>query len=215
MKLLHRFAGLGLAALCGALLAGCLFHGQPAEEPVFSDTGFQAAAATEATNAQADETGPGLHVGELINVTFSDLPTQIPPYEGRILEDGTITLIYNQTFTATNVTTSQLQEDIYKRYVPKYFPHLTVTVSVKDRFFYVQGEVHNQNRFPYLDKITVMGAITAAGGFTDFAKQTNVRVIRSNGRVEKVNCKKASHDPALDLPIYPGDRIVVPRRIFF
>ncbi len=60
----------------------------------------------------------------------------------------------------------------------------------------------------------VTQAIQSAGDFTDFADQREVRVIRANGRVEIVDCKAALEDPSKDLPVYPGDNIVVERRIF-
>jgi protein involved in polysaccharide export with SLBB domain len=58
----------------------------------------------------------------------------------------------------------------------------------------------------------VLSAIDAAGGFTEFAKRSGVIVTRgSNKRQMTVDAKKAIVDPKLNLPLYPGDSVYVPR----
>ena len=98
--------------------------------------------------------------------------------------------------------------------MPKYYVRLTVTVSSPQRVFYVGGEVKQPGRQLYVGETTVTKAIQAAGDFTDFANRNKVWLIRSNGERIKVNCIKALQDPTLDPPVYPGDQIQVPRRIF-
>ena len=88
----------------------------------------------------------GLRVGDLLSVTFSDLVNPVPPFEGRIKEDGTITLILNRTFVAVGKTIVELEKEIRDRYVPKLFVNLTATVRVHDRFFYVDGQVKQPSR---------------------------------------------------------------------
>jgi len=56
-------------------------------------------------------------------------------------------------------------------------------------------------------------AISVAGGFTDFAKRTKVQLTH-NGKTQIINVDKAIRDPRLDVPVYPGDTIYVPRRLF-
>ena len=80
--------------------------------------------------------------------------------------------------------------------------------------FYVGGEVKNQGRISYIGPITVLKAIQSAGDFTDFAQRKRVKLTRLNGKTETINCIKAREDPRLDLPVFPGDTIHVPRRIF-
>lgn len=155
-----------------------------------------------------------LRAGELLTVNFTDVSPALLPFQGRIREDGKITLMMSQEFDAAGKTVTELEKDIHDRYVPRYFVNLTSTVKAEDRFFYVDGQVKNPSRQPYLGHITVLGAIAAATGFTDFAKQTSVQVLRANGKIEVVNCKRARKNPKLDLPIYPGDRIIVPRRFW-
>ena len=86
-------------------------------------------------------------------------------------------------------------------------------MNFKSRFFFVTGEVRGPNRYEYSTDLTVLKAITTAGGFTDYAKPSAVVVTRANGEQSKVDCKKAKSNPKLDLPIYPGDQVTVPRRL--
>ena len=95
---------------------------------------------------------------------------------------------------------------------PGYFKFLTVTVVPKDQFYFVGGEVRSPNRFQYVGTTTVTRAIQSAGDFTDFARKTKVELIRVDGRIETVDCVKAWKNPSLDLQVFPGDTIKVPRR---
>jgi protein involved in polysaccharide export with SLBB domain len=169
------------------------------------------------TGGSKDTTGSdipptALRPGEALMVTFTDTVTTIQPFEGRIREDGTVTLMENQQFTAAGKTAGQLEKEIRERYVPRYFVKMTVTVRSLDRYFYVNGYVRMPNRYEYRGDITLSGAIAAAGGFTEFANKTKVRITRANNRTVIVNLEKALDDPTLDVQIYPGDRIQVPRK---
>jgi polysaccharide export outer membrane protein len=106
----------------------------------------------------------------------------------------------------------ELQKILQERY-NKYFRNLTVTVLTESRYFFVDGEVRIPSRLPYSGAITVTKALAAAGGFTDFAKRSKVRLIRANGEKHTIDYDKALRKAVLDLPVHPGDQIVVPRRI--
>ena len=77
----------------------------------------------------------------------------------------------------------------------------------------VGGEVKAPQRVPYTPDLTVLAAINAAGGFSPFADQHKVRLLRSDG-VMVIDVRKARATPALDIPVEPGDRIEVPQTIF-
>ena len=200
------WSGRGLwVAVCGWVCAGWLLSGCQTGEPAFPQPG----------DVPTTGFAPiGLRAGELLTVTFSDLVNPVLPFEGRIKEDGNITLLLNQTFTAAGKTIAELEKDIRDRYVPRLFVNLTATIRVHDRFFYVNGEVRQPSRQEYRSDITVLGAVAAAGGFTDFASPKKVQVIRANNQKVKVNCEKAKENPELDLPIYPNDRVIVPKRFW-
>lgn len=155
-----------------------------------------------------------LHVGDTVVISFDGLPDPIPSQEKTINEDGTITLADIGSVMAAGQTTGELEAAIYVRYVPKYYKHLTVTVKAGDRVFYVNGEVNNKGRQVYVGQITVTKAITSASGYTEFANHKNVLLIRANGQRYKIDCDRITQGEAPDPPVYPGDQIIVNRRLF-
>ena len=163
------------------------------------------------------QTTSKLGVGDLLTVNFSDVPKDSMPHEQqhRIGDDGLITLPLNVQVTAAAKTPTQLQQEIRKAYVPKYFVNLTVVVKAQDRFVYVDGEVKVPNRQFHIDGLTVLRAISTAGGFTDFANRKKIEVRRSQGgKTEIVNWFKALKNPKLDPPLYVNDQVYVHRGIW-
>lgn len=158
-----------------------------------------------------------LRAGDLVRVTFSDIPQPMQPVEIRLPADGRITLPYNVTVIAVNKSVSQLQEEIRNAYVPKWFVRLTVNIITEERFYFVGGEVKSPQRQPYFgENMTVLRAIDSVGGFTDFANRRKIELRRAaDGKVYKIDWNKAVRNPSLDLPVYPNDHITVPRRVFF
>lgn len=224
MKLFWSLSRLKWSAL-GLLGTVLIFSGcsSPSDEILFSDnpappsaqTGSQAGTgATPADVTSSDLTAARFHVGDTVTVDFSGTVDTIPEHIEPIKEDGTITLSLIGPVRALGKTAGELQNEIHDLYVPKYYVRLTVTVSSPQRVFYVGGEVKQPGRQLYVGETTVTKAIQAAGDFTDFANRNKVILIRSNGERIKVNCNKALQDPTLDPPVYPGDQIQVPRRIF-
>ena len=156
-----------------------------------------------------------LEPGNQITITFSGLSTIPVPYICRIREDGTISPPYlKNPVTAAGKTIGELESELEQAYVPDIYKTINVTSKTADRFFYVGGEVRQPSRQIFIGRITVTQAIQSAGDFTDFADQRSVRVIRASGEVDIVDCKAALDDPTKDLTVYPGDNIVVERRLF-
>jgi protein involved in polysaccharide export with SLBB domain len=217
---LMKFFGRGIAGLAlllvGILLMGCQ---SPKDNLQFNalNPGVTPSTADLTNNAPppADPTGTILHVNEAITVSFADTPTPILPMEDTIKEDGSITLIYHEKFQAAGKTVGALQEEIRERYVPQYFKYLTPSIKTGDRFYNVGGEVRAPGRQAYVTTMTVLRAIDTGGGFTDFAAKTRVKLTRAGGKkVINVNCVKARSHPELDLEVFPGDIVYVPKRIF-
>ena len=105
-----------------------------------------------------------------------------------------------------------MQKDVRDSYVPKFYTQtLNVTVRAQERFIYVGGEVKANSRYPWVEGMTVVKAIQNAGGLTDYAKASKVRVTRQQ-KTFTVNYTKALENPSLDVPVYPDDTINVPRR---
>ena len=154
------------------------------------------------------------HVGDTIVVTLSGVPVDIPPHQEPIKEDGTITMPDIGKVQAAGKTAGELQNAIHDLYVPRYYTHITVTVNIGDRVYYVSGEVKTPGRLVYVGQTTVNQAITSAGDFTDFANHKNVTLIRVNGDRMKINVDRVRNGRAEDPAVYPGDQIIVPRRIW-
>jgi polysaccharide export outer membrane protein len=83
------------------------------------------------------------------------------------------------------------------------------TIYVPSLVYYVTGEVKSAGRFPYDDEnMTILKAVTTAGGFSDKASARGTYIIREEeGSKQKI---KAS----LDTLVRPGDTIVVPESWF-
>jgi protein involved in polysaccharide export with SLBB domain len=156
-----------------------------------------------------------LRIGDKVKVELSGIPDRMEPMDRDIKEDGSINLPFIGSIAAEGKTPSQLEKDIKADYEPKWFLHVTVTVTPTARFFYVMGMVNNTGstgRILYAGPITVLGAIAAAGDFNPFADKKHVQITRVGGKIEIVNCVKALKHPELDLMVYPGDKITVPHR---
>ena len=83
----------------------------------------------------------------------------------------------------------------------------------------VLGAVKTPGVIQYKEGMTVLDAILNAGGFTEFAKQNGVIVVRKEGnevRNLEVELKAAIKEGEIsnDLPLKPGDRIIVKTGIF-
>ena len=211
MKLFGRIAGMWAVMILGLSLLGCATDAPP-KTGSFTEPVSEKTTGSVGAKADADLSSGRIHVGDEVTVNVTDTPTQILPVNLTVKEDGSITLMYNQNFIAAGKTSGELQEEIRSRYVPKFYKYLTISVHLQDRYFSVGGEVKLSGRFPYSGKITVLQAINTAGGFTDFSSKTHVKLIRSNGSQQEINCKQAIKNPKLDLEIFPGDQLYVPKR---
>lgn len=194
-----------LLLLVTLMVNGCATVGDTGSVPSGSDAG------TPPVQGNPQEGAVVLRVGDLIVITFQNAP-DLSNFEERIKEDGSITLKHIGSMKAAGKTRGQLQQDIQTAYVPKYYPNLVATIKTEDRYFFVGGDVKLPNRYVYAGQQTVLGSIDTAGGFTEFGKKTKVLLTRANGKKITVNCEKAQKNAELDLPVYPGDRIFVPRR---
>ena len=82
------------------------------------------------------------------------------------------------------------------------------TINIPALYLYVSGEVKSAGRFTYEKDMTVLQAVTTAGGFSDKAAPKRTNVIRAgSGSKQQLRVK-------LDDPIQPGDTIVVPESWF-
>jgi len=212
LRLLGLWVGAAGIALCGLIITGCGSDGSQQ----FADLSPNGAPETGAAS-------PGeaplyaaavIHAGEAVEVTFTDLTPAVAPIDLRVKDDGTITLLFNETFSAVGKTTVELEKEVRARYVPKYYVNLTVTIRQLEQYYFVGGQVKAPNRYPYAGPTTVTKAIQSAGDFTDFANKKKIKLTRPDGTSSIVDWFKAQNDPRLDPPVFPVDKITVPQRIW-
>jgi polysaccharide biosynthesis/export protein len=95
-------------------------------------------------------------------------------------------------------------------------PQVTVIVTaINSQRVFVLGEVLRAGAFPLLPGMTVLQALSSAGGFTTFAGVKKIRVVRSrNGRQVELpfNYREVlkGDKPGQNIKLEPGDTIIVP-----
>jgi protein involved in polysaccharide export with SLBB domain len=197
----------GLAAFA-LTLVGCAITNRPPAHPP-QPTNF----------AQPGPVNTPLQSLDKITVELTGIPVPIQPTTMDISEKGTITLAFiDHPIQAAGKSPQELEDLIRNELVPRIYTHVNVTVTPYQRYFYVGGrgvQTGNSGRVMYLGRITVIGAINAAGGFSDYAAKKRVVVTRLDGTSHTVNCIKAIDHPELDLEVFPGDKIYVPPRTFW
>lgn len=200
---------LWLPAVMILVLAGCASDTREAYDPLGETT------AADSGSTTADAANYTLRVGDSLTVTFYDINPPVPAITDEIKDDGTITLIQNEHFKAAGLTISQLQTNVYDRYVPSIYRIMTVNIVPANRVYTVTGEVRQEGQKVYPGHMTVLEAIANAEGFTDYAAKRRVVVTRARTRKQiHVDCIKAQSDPTLNIEIFPGDTILVKHTIF-
>lgn len=95
-----------------------------------------------------------------------------------------------------------------------------VSVVVRERTaqkVYVLGEVEKAGTFGFRSGMSVIEAITHAGGFTKLAATNGVRVTRVSGSEEQtfeVEAGKIGQGQAPNFALEPGDIVYVPQSVF-
>ena len=189
--------------LLAAFLTGC-------------ETGGPAAGKTRAAMGPPPDVET-LHIGDHVMIDFAGPDATALPKKidlTAINDEGNILLPHIGAVRAAELNPRVLEYTITTNYVPGWFKALTVTVTPLDRSFVVGGDVRSPNRYGYSSGMTVTKAIQTAGGFTEFASKTKVRLRRGNATKDIiVNVRKATQNPEYDYPVYPGDLITVPRKV--
>ena len=131
--------------------------------------------------------------------------------------DGKISLPLLNDVQAAGLTATDLASVIAER-LKKFIanPQVTVIVTtVNSQRIYILGEVPRGGVMPLLPSMTVLQAISSAGGFTQYANQKGIYVLRTeNGQQVKYpfNYKEVIKGINIqqNIVLKPGDTIVVP-----
>ncbi len=129
----------------------------------------------------------------------------------QIDEQGLINLPFIGSVSAAGATTAGLSQRIRETYVSKkIYTALDVSVAVTERYVYVGGEVARPGRIVWTPDLTITKAVQAAGGFTLYARETRVSLVRDRLAYD-INVTLAQRSPAEDPHLMPGDSIQVPK----
>jgi polysaccharide export outer membrane protein len=147
-----------------------------------------------------------------INVWKEEQLTQTVP----VRPDGKISLPLLNDVQAAGLTPTQLANNItesLKKFVTD--PQVTVIVrEINSQRVYLIGEVGRAGAYPLLPGMTVLQALSSAGGFTHFANIKKIYVLRNeNGKQQKFpfNYKQALNENSSEnITLKAGDTIVVP-----
>ena len=131
--------------------------------------------------------------------------------------DGKISLPLLNDVQAAGLTATDLASVIAER-LKKFIanPQVTVIVTtVNSQKIYILGEVPRGGVMPLLPNMTVLQAISSAGGFSQYANQKGIYVLRTeNGQQVKYsfNYKEVVRGINIqqNIVLKPGDTIVVP-----
>lgn len=156
-----------------------------------------------------------LHSGDLLSVRLAGVPPEdITQVSGAYTIDGAgdINIPYIGKVHAAGLKQADVQSSIEAMFKSKgIYTAPIVSVSVQfDRLVDVEGDVRAPQRVRYTSDLSLLGAIAACGGFTDYADQTKVTIIRNGGK-SVVNVKKVRENVVPDPSLEPGDKISVPR----
>lgn len=137
--------------------------------------------------------------------------------------DGKISTPLVEDMVAVGKTPSQLARDIEKslaEYIksPKVSVVVTVALSIYSQVKII-GQVKTPQSLPYRDGMTVLDAVLAVGGLSQFAAGNRSRLVRNeNGKQTEIKLKLDDllnkGDTKQDLALRPGDILVVPETRF-
>ena len=122
--------------------------------------------------------------------------------------DGNVSIPYAGSLQAAGRTPTEFQNAIERALVDKKifrWPTANITVSTAVRFVVIGGNVRGPSRMPWSADLTLMSAIAAAGGPSDFAGD-KINLIRG-GKITQYRYKLLQKEPSQDPRLLPSDQV--------
>lgn len=157
-----------------------------------------------------------LREGDQLDVRFGGVPAdETAQLNGQYQVDGQgyINMPHIGKIKALGSTQAEVQMAIENAYRSQQIytnPTVTINMTTQARFVNVNGDVKSPRRVEFTADLTVLSAITAAGGFTEYANQKKVKLLR-DGQVILINVEEIRKDPTKNLRLKPGDSLEVPQ----
>lgn len=142
-----------------------------------------------------------------------ELSVEVP-----VRPDGMISVPLLNDVRAAGMTADQLSGEITAK-LEEFItgPNVTVILLQSAKRVFVQGEVQRPGPIPLATQLSVLDAITAAGGFTPFADERDIRVIRRAADGQELEfgfdykAYVRGRAPGTNIALQPDDMIVVPQ----
>lgn len=143
------------------------------------------------------------------------------PREYQVASDGTVDLPYLQTVPVAGLEPQEIARLIRKLLIEKQIlSNPSVVVQVKEynsRRVTIMGQVAKPGTFPYQQGLTLIQALSQAGGLTGIANQDKVNLTRrttGGSRTVVISIGTIMEGRSADIPLQSGDRIFVHERLF-
>ncbi len=143
------------------------------------------------------------------------------PKEYQVASDGSVDLPYLHTVQVTGLEPQEIARLVRKLLMEKQFlSDPSVVVQVKEynsRRVTIMGQVSKPGTFPYKTGLTLIQALSQAGGVTGIANLDKVNLTRRTGngsRTVVISIGTIMEGRSADIPLQSGDRIFVHERIF-
>lgn len=176
------------------------------------------------TPAVAREAPYALQAGDKIEISV----WQDPSLNRAVIiaPDGMISFPFVGHIRAAGMAVQTLEKELAKRLSKNYQtpPQVTVTLSEVTATgasqVFVTGEVNKPGTYPITRGMSVMQAIALSGGFGKFAAKSRIQIHRQVAGREQVllfdySDFESGRDLQGNIPLQPGDVIVVPERGLF
>jgi polysaccharide export outer membrane protein len=135
----------------------------------------------------------------------------------QVRRDGKISLPLLNDVQAAGLTPTQLSSEIVEKLrTTVVHPQVTVIVAQMSSLrIYILGQVNRGGAYPLVPDMTVVQALSIAGGFTPFAKLRKIYVMRAENGEDKIfpiDYKEVvgGRKTQQNIRLKPGDTIVVP-----
>lgn len=168
-----------------------------------------------AAPVESTTVGPG-DVIELEIVGEKDLPK-----EYQVASDGTVDFPYIQRVSVGGLEPQEIQALVREKLIAaQILTQPSVVVKIKaynSKRVTVLGQVQKPGSFPLSPGLTLIQAISQAGGLNSIADKDDIRLTRKTkegSRTVTVDVKAISQGTQPDIPLQAGDQIYVPERVF-
>lgn len=164
--------------------------------------------------AQPVEITSGLTAGDVFEVRVSGQEELGGTFQ--VQEDGTIVVPLLGPIDVNGKTKAEVAQLLQQRFGDGYLrdPHITVVMTERENLeVSVHGQVQRPGTFPFVEKLTLVQAISEAGGLNELGHSRRIKLTRKgpNGvGTYDVSLKAISEGREPDILLQPGDIIFVP-----